>query len=86
MAYKNTSGWKNNSRSRKSGYGAKSRRNTPRRKTRKFNSGSSATELTRLAFKLGQIERGRGNPDSRIADAYNRGKTKPEKRPKKTLF
>ena len=86
MGYKNTNRLKNNSGSRKSGYGAKWRRNISSRKTRKFHSGSSATELTRLAFKLGQIERGRGNPDSRISDAYNRGKTKPEKRPKKTLF
>ena len=86
MAYKNRSGWKNNSRSRKSGYGSRNRKNTSGKRSRKFDSRASASELTRLAYRLGQIERGRSNPDSRITEAYNRGKVKPEKRSRKSLF
>lgn len=59
------------------------------RKQKKFNSkkkNARAKELTTLAFKMGQVKRGLDNPNSRISSAYNRGKTKPTKKQKKSLF
>ena len=43
-------------------------------------------DLTTLAYKMGQVNRGLKNPDSLIAESYNRGATKPHKREKKSLF
>lgn len=71
--------WKNNRRTKKV---------TPPKKrvTRRKSAARSSQELTRLAYQMGQIERGRNNPDSRISESYERGKTAPERRPRKTLF
>lgn len=60
------------------------------RRTRKGFSKSKrstkANDLTRLAYLVGQIDRGRRNPESRISAAYERGNTKPERVKKKPLF
>lgn len=66
--------------------GSKSRTNSrskSRRITRKTNRSS---ELTSLAYKMGQVQRGLQNPDSLIKESYDRGNAKLEKRKKKTLF
>ena len=52
----------------------------PRKYTRRRN------DLTFLAYKMGQVERGLKNPDSKISESFNRGATAPQKRVKKTLF
>ena len=56
-----------------------SSRSTGRRKT------SKTQELTTLARKMGQVERGLKNPDSKISQAYNQGKS-PKARKSRTLF
>ena len=57
-------------------------------KKRRINSKqkNKAKNLTALAYDMGQVNRGLENPDSKISVAFNRGKTKPSKRPKRTLF
>ena len=35
------------------------------------------SELEKLAFKLGQVQRGLRNPDSRVFESYNNGKKSP---------
>ena len=57
-----------------------------RRKGNSKKNNARAKELTTLAFKMGQVKRGLENPESRISSAYNRGKTKPTKKQKKSLF
>ena len=52
----------------------------------KNRSNSNARELTDFARKMGMVKRGLENPDSRITEAFNRGKMRPEKRSKKPLF
>ncbi|MBQ8357361.1 MAG: hypothetical protein IJX39_06075 [Clostridia bacterium] len=47
---------------------------------------SKYNDLQRFAYKMGQIERGRKNPDSLITESYNNGKTPREKKQKKSLF
>lgn len=44
-----------------------------------------ATELTRFAYNMGQVQRGLKNPDSRITASYDAGKNSVEKK-KKPLF
>ena len=66
--------------------GSKQRSNSrskSRTNSRKINRSS---DLTSLAYKMGQVQRGLQNPDSKISSAYDRGKTKPERRKKQTLF
>ena len=53
---------------------------------RRFKKRDGGRSLTKLAYQLGQIERGRKNSDSRISAAFNRGSTPPAKRERKTLF
>ena len=48
--------------------------------------GMSYGPLQSLAYKLGQIERGRNNPNSLISESFEAGKRKPQKREKKPLF
>ena len=57
-----------------------------RGKSRGYRKNNSARELTKLAYQLGQIERGKKNPDSRISESFNRGATAPQKRERKPLF
>ena len=64
-------------------YVKKNRRSMNRKNRRRKN---SARSLTSLAYRMGQIDRGRANPESRISEAYERGNTKPSKRVKKPLF
>ena len=69
----------------------KKRRSTSysRRKRSNVSRGSRRTrrnDLTALAYKMGQVERGCKNPDSRIREAFDRGASAPQKRVKKTLF
>lgn len=52
------------------------------RRTRK--QGYSETE--KLAYRLGQIERGKKNPNSKVYESYNRGLNKPAKKTRKTMF
>ena len=47
---------------------------------------SYSKEITRFARMMGAVERGRKNPDSLIASAYERGAAEREKRQKKSLF
>ena len=77
--YKRNRSWK------KSSYGKKVRRSS-RSTVGRNKKRSSSNSLTDLAYKMGLVERGLKNPDSKISDSYNRGLVKPEKRPKKTLF
>ena len=76
--------YKRNRSGRKSPYGKKVRRSARSTVGRKRRSGSNS--LTNLAYKMGLVQRGLKNPDSKISDSYNRGLVKPEKRPQKTLF
>ena len=46
---------------------------------------SYSKEMNALAYKMGQIEKGRKNPDSQISESYNNGLNKAAKK-KKTLF
>ena len=68
-------------RRRPTSYSKKRRGNFSRTKRR-----TRRNDLTTLAYKMGQIERGRKNPDSQISESFNRGATAPQKRAKKTLF
>lgn len=65
--------------------GAKTRTNRSG-KSRTTRKTSKSSELTSLAHKMGQVQRGLQNPDSKISSAYNRGITKPKKRKKQSLF
>ena len=65
--------------------GAKARTNRSG-KSRTIRKTSTSSELTSLAYKMGQVQRGLQNPDSKISSAYDRGATKPEKRKKQSLF
>lgn len=47
---------------------------------------SKYTEVERVAYLMGQVERGRKNPESRISDSYKKGCSEPAKRQKKSLF
>jgi len=58
-------------------------RNNYRRRIKKKERYS---ELEKLAYKLGQISRGRENRDSLISASYNAGAAERERRPRKTLF
>lgn len=69
--------------SRRTGVKTRTNRSGKSRTTRKT---STSSELTSLAYKMGQVQRGLQNPDSKISSAYDRGKTKPEKRKKQSLF
>lgn len=69
--------------SRRTGAKTRTNRSGKNRTTRKT---STSSELTSLAYKMGQVQRGLQNPDSKISSAYDRGKTKPEKRKKQSLF
>ena len=66
--------------------GSKSRANSRTKSRRTTKRTSMSSELTSLARKMGQVERGLKNPDSKISSAYNSGLTKPEKRKKQSLF
>ena len=68
---------------RRSSAKTRTNRSGKSRTTRKM---STSSELTSLAYKMGQVQRGLQNPDSRISSAYGRGATKPEKRKKQSLF
>lgn len=73
---------KNYRRSTKTGrtYKKSGAKRTSKRKT------SKSSELTSFAYKMGQVQRGLQNPDSKISSSFERGKMKPEKRQKQTLF
>ncbi len=45
------------------------RRYTAKKKGRKY------TELERLSYNLGQVSRGLKNPNSRVYESFNNGKT-----------
>lgn len=61
--------------------GSKNRRegNPQQKKT------SRASELRKLAYNLGQVQKGLKNPDSQISASYNAGMNK-QKKEKKSLF
>lgn len=56
-----------------------------KRYTRKLNKKTKYSRLERLAYNLGQIERGREH-DTRVADAFNAGMKGKSKKLKKPLF
>ncbi len=47
---------------------------------------SKYTELEKLSFKLGMIQRGLENPDSRVFESFNNGKKGSSKKTKKSLL
>ena len=63
-------------------YSAK--KNTKIRKTKK--KASNASQLKKLAYQMGQVERGLKNPNSQISESYNNGKHAKRKNTKKPLF
>ena len=63
-------------------YYKKAKRN---RSTRTKKS-DKAAELRRLAYKMGQVERGLKNPDSQISASFQRGKEKKYTGKRKPLF
>ena len=68
-------------------FGGRYNRNTGRRLIRrKRKRKSKYTEVEKIAYRMGQVERGRKNSNSRISESYANGlKEKPAKE-KKTLF
>ena len=44
------------------------------------------TMVETFAYYMGQVERGRKNPDSRITESYNNGSKVKDKKKKKSLF
>lgn len=44
------------------------------------------SELEKLAYNLGKIERGKKNPNSKVYDSFNNGLKAPEKKAKKPLI
>ena len=44
------------------------------------------SELERLAYNLGQIERGKKNPDSKVHESYNNGLKEKTPRKRKPLI
>lgn len=44
------------------------------------------TEVEKVAYYMGQVQRGLKNPDSKISDSYKAGATAKTKKPKKSLF
>lgn len=44
------------------------------------------SELEVFAYRLGQISRGRKNPDSKISESFNNGLKGREAKPRKTMF
>ncbi len=63
-------------------YGRKNNWNNRNTGSKKQN---HAKEVTKLAYLLGCVERGRKNPDSRISASYEQGKNYAEKQ-KKSLY
>ncbi len=51
---------------------------------RKSNRGRNELEV--LAYKMGQIERGLANPDSKVKASYDRGAATPTQRKRKPLL
>lgn len=47
---------------------------------------SKYTEVEKMAYMMGRVERGRNNPNSRITDSYNNGLKEPVVKVKKPLF
>lgn len=66
-------------------YKSKKRNYSGKRNYNSYRKQSKATRLTRLAYDLGQVQKGLMNPDSRIAHSYNTGKNSVAKE-KKSLF
>lgn len=60
------------------------RRNNKRNKKNKKGI-SRATQLKRLAYNMGQVEKGLKNSESQISDSYNAGLNRTAKQ-KKSLF
>ena len=60
------------------------KKNTKTKKTKKKV--SNASQLRKLAYQMGQVERGLKNPNSQISESYNNGKELKRKSTKKTLF
>ena len=74
-----------NTYGRKSNYNGNSyNRNSSRNGKKSWS--QKRQELRDLAYKMGQVERGRKNGDSILAADFNRGATKPTKKDRKTLF
>ncbi len=60
---------------------------TKKRKTStRTKKSDKAAELRRLAYKMGQIERGLKNPDSQISASFERGKERKPSSKRKPLF
>lgn len=58
-----------------------------RNKTKRSFRKKKVNNLVKLAYQLGQIDRGMKNPNgSQVLDAYNRGLNKPVREPKKTIL
>ena len=66
--------WKNNYRT------------TKKPKTSSRSRRPKYSELEKLAFKLGLVQRGLSNPDSRVFESYNNGKKGPTKKGRKSLL
>ena len=47
---------------------------------------SKYTKLERFAYNLGKVQIGLDNPNSRVAESYERGNTRTEPRKKKPLL
>lgn len=61
-------------------------RTTKKPKTSSRSRRPKYSELEKLSYKLGQIERGLSNPDSRVFESYNNGKKGPTKKRRKSLL
>ena len=61
-----------------------SKKRTTRKKTKKKS--STASQLKKLAYQMGQVERGLKNPNSQISASFNNGKQVKKRSAKKPLF
>ncbi len=75
MANKNYKSNRNHGKTRTVGKSRSTRK--PRRKY---------SEVEKMAYRMGQVQRGLKNPDSLITAAFNAGTIVPTKKERKTLF
>lgn len=62
------------------------RKNYNQRSKRKNKNSYSGSEIKRLAYLMGIVNRGLNNPDSAVTESFNRGLKEPSKTKKKTLL
>lgn len=61
-------------------------RNYGNRGYKKGKRGGRYTEQEKIAYRMGQVQRGLKNPDSKITASYNKGLTPSAAKPKKSLY